>query len=87
MFCRTGLLAVMGTAGVDGCQTTSNHIMEVNQVLGIEAARRCIIEEIRYTMSSHGMTIDLRHMMLLADLMTFKVGIPETCMLFSVYPV
>ncbi|KAI8573806.1 hypothetical protein RHMOL_Rhmol01G0304200 [Rhododendron molle] len=68
----TGLQDVMGTEGINGCKTTSNHIMEVQQVIGIEAARRCIIEEIKYTMASHGMTIDLRHMMLLADLMTFK---------------
>ncbi|CAL5419427.1 unnamed protein product [Camellia sinensis] len=69
---ETGLQAVMGTEGIDGCKTTSNHIMEVRQVIGIEAARKCIIEEIKYTMASHGMTIDIRHMMLLADLMTFK---------------
>ncbi|CAH9098236.1 unnamed protein product [Cuscuta europaea] len=68
----TGLQTVLGTVGVDGQKTRSNHIMEVNQVLGIEAARGCIIEEINGTMQSHGMTIDLRHMMLLADLMTFK---------------
>lgn len=68
----TGLLGVMGTEGVDGLQTKSNHVMEVQQTLGIEAARISIIDEIRETMSSHGMTIDIRHMMLLADLMTFK---------------
>jgi len=68
----TGLQDVMGTEGINGGKTTSNHIMEVEKVIGIEAARRCIIEEIQYTMASHGMTIDLRHMMLLADLMTFK---------------
>ncbi|KAL0393419.1 UNVERIFIED_CONTAM: DNA-directed RNA polymerase III subunit [Sesamum latifolium] len=68
----TGLLSVMGTDGVDGKSTTSNHIIEVQQTLGIEAARKKIIEEIHFTMSSHGMTIDIRHMMLLADLMTFK---------------
>lgn len=68
----TGLLAVMGTEGVDGRNTTSNHIMEVQQVIGIEAARTCIIKEIQFTMGSHGMSIDGRHMMLLADLMTFK---------------
>lgn len=70
---RTGLLSVMGTEGVDGCETTSNDVLEVHKTLGIEAARRKIIKEINYTMSSHGMTIDIRHMMLLADLMTFKV--------------
>nr|GMD07746.1 DNA-directed RNA polymerase III subunit 1-like isoform X1 [Ipomoea batatas] len=68
----TGLLAVMGTDGVVGCNTKTNHIMEVNQVLGIEAARKGIIGEIKYIMKQHGMTIDVRHMMLLADLMTFK---------------
>ncbi|XP_055835771.1 DNA-directed RNA polymerase III subunit 1-like [Solanum dulcamara] len=68
----TGLLAVMGIEGVDGRNTKSNHIMEVQQTLGIEASRVSIIDEINYTMSSHGMTIDLRHMMLLADLMTYK---------------
>lgn len=64
----------MGTEGVNGYETKSNHIMEVQQTLGIEAARSSIIDEIKHTMSSHGMTIDIRHMMLLADLMTFKVG-------------
>lgn len=34
-----GLLEVMTTDGIIGSETTSNHIMEVAQVLGIEAAR------------------------------------------------
>eukprot|EP00731_Ephydatia_muelleri_P022715 Em0015g298a len=50
----------------------SNHTAEVEKTLGIEAARKTIIDEIAYTMSSHGMSIDVRHVMLLADLMTFK---------------
>ena len=36
--------------------------------------RQTIIDEIAYTMVNHGMSIDSRHVMLLADLMTFKVG-------------
>ncbi|KAK9169160.1 hypothetical protein Syun_001300 [Stephania yunnanensis] len=68
----TDMRAVMGTPGVDGCQTKSNNIIEVKETLGIEAARKCIISEIQYTMASHGMSIDIRHMMLLADLMTYK---------------
>ena len=40
--------------------------------LGIEAARTTIMKEIDYTMSSHGMSIDKRHIMLLADLMTCR---------------
>lgn len=42
--------------------------------MGIEAARRTIINEIQYTMSSHGMSIDPRHVMLLGDIMSYKVG-------------
>jgi len=30
------------------------------------------MNEIKYTMKSHGMSIDERHVMLLADLMTYK---------------
>uniref|UniRef100_A0A6M2EG35 DNA-directed RNA polymerase subunit n=1 Tax=Populus davidiana TaxID=266767 RepID=A0A6M2EG35_9ROSI len=68
----TGLQAVMGTEGVDGRNTKSNHIIEVQETLGIEAARKCIIDEIQGTMESHGMSIDIRHMMLLADVMTSR---------------
>ncbi|QRW01352.1 DNA-directed RNA polymerase III subunit C5 [Ceratobasidium sp. AG-Ba] len=67
-----GLKEVMNTDGIIGEKTTSNHIMEVEQVLGIEAARQTIIGEIQYTMQSHGMNIDPRHIMLLGDVMTYK---------------
>lgn len=68
----TDYLAVLGTPGVDACKTTSNHVIEVRQTLGIEAARQTIINEIKFTMEEHGMSIDIRHMKLLADLMTYK---------------
>ncbi|TPX48240.1 DNA-directed RNA polymerase [Synchytrium endobioticum] len=68
----TGLSQVMGTLGVDGLRTTSNNILEVRKVLGIEAARTTIINEIIFVMENYGITIDRRHLMLLADLMTFK---------------
>lgn len=67
-----GLQTVMGVEGIDGRKTMSNHVMEMLQILGIEAARSCIINEIAATMASHGMSIDIRHMMLLADVMTFR---------------
>ena len=56
-----------------GEQTTSNHVIEVAPVLGIEAARSTIINEIQYTMKEHSMNIDPRHVMLLGDIMTYKV--------------
>ena len=48
--------------------------MEVEKTLGIEAARSTIMHEIKYTMGNHGMSIDTRHVMLLADLMSCKVS-------------
>jgi DNA-directed RNA polymerase III subunit RPC1 len=62
----------MGTLGVRAADTTTNHVMEVQQYLGIEAARSTIMSEIQATMGAHGMTIDDRHTMLLADCMTYK---------------
>lgn len=67
-----GLANVLGTTGVDWKNTTSNHIMEVARVLGIEAARHAIAQQINFTMAGHGLSVDHRHLMLLADLMTFK---------------
>ena len=66
------LQAVMATEGVEGTRTTTNHVMEAERTLGIEAARSCIIKEINDTMKAHGMSIDARHSMLLADVMTYK---------------
>ncbi|EGG22501.1 RNA polymerase III [Cavenderia fasciculata] len=66
------LLKVMATPGIKGTHTCSNHIMEVEKVLGIEAVRSIIISEIQMIMVSHGMSIDIRHIMLMADLMCFK---------------
>ncbi|KAF0416431.1 beta and beta-prime subunits of DNA dependent RNA-polymerase [Gigaspora margarita] len=67
-----GLREVMTTEGIFGTETTSNNVNEVNKVLGIEAARNTIIQEIQYTMGRHGMSIDPRHVMLLGDIMTYK---------------
>ena len=66
------LRAVMATAGINGTRTKSNNMIEVEKTLGIEAARAVIIDEIVYTMKNHGMQLDRRHVMLLADVMTYK---------------
>ena len=57
----TNLQAVMGTEGVNAVATTTNHVMEAERTLGIEAARNRIIHEINATMQAHGMSIDVRH--------------------------
>ncbi len=65
-----GLRACMTTEGVIGTKTTSNSIIEVLSVLGIEAARTTIADEIAHVMRE--MNIDPRHMQLLSDVMTYK---------------
>ncbi|KAI9818667.1 MAG: hypothetical protein M1826_001348 [Phylliscum demangeonii] len=65
-----GLRACMSTVGVVGTRTRTNSVMETREVLGIEAARRTIIDEISAVMGD--MNIDPRHMQLLADVMTAK---------------
>ncbi|KAG7819973.1 hypothetical protein KL909_004722 [Ogataea angusta] len=67
-----GLKAVMATDGVVAHRTKTNHVLEIFDVLGIEAARASIISEIDYTMGSHGMAVDPRHIQLLGDVMTYK---------------
>ena len=51
----------MGVSGVRGVASSSNHIIEVEKVLGIESARSTIMSEIQYTMGQHGMDIDTRY--------------------------
>ena len=41
-------------------------------VCGIEAARLTIASEIQFIMSSYGITVDTRHLLLLSDIMTFR---------------
>ncbi|KAF8819511.1 putative Dna-directed Rna polymerase, partial [Cardiosporidium cionae] len=67
-----GLRDVMVVPGVIGTAVTSNHTIEVCQVLGIEAARTVIINEIKKCMDAYSMDIDCRHMSLLGDVMTFR---------------
>ncbi|CAD5243772.1 DNA-directed RNA polymerase subunit A'' [Thermococcus camini] len=61
---------VLKVPGVDPTRTRTNNIWEIADVLGIEAARNAIIEEIVNTMREQGLEVDVRHIMLVADMMT-----------------
>ncbi|KAL1139349.1 hypothetical protein AAG570_006333 [Ranatra chinensis] len=63
---------VIATMGVKGTKCTSNNTYQVFLTLGIEAARETITSEIKLVMENHGMSIDHRHLMLVADLMTSR---------------
>ncbi|KAL0239016.1 hypothetical protein PCE1_004707 [Barthelona sp. PCE] len=67
-----GLQSVLNTIGVDFTKTKTNSVLEMAAVLGIEAARQTIINEITYTLDSHGMKIDPRHIKLLAEQMCWS---------------
>ena len=56
--------------GVDSNRTFSNDLHETAAVLGIEAARQTIINEIGNVLVSQGLDIDKKHSMLVADAMT-----------------
>jgi DNA-directed RNA polymerase subunit A" len=66
----SNLGAVLKMEGVDKTRTTTNDIHEVENVLGVEAARNAIIHEAQTTMEEQGLTVDVRHIMLVADMMT-----------------
>jgi DNA-directed RNA polymerase subunit A" len=66
----TNLLNVLRVPGVDPMRTFSNHIHEISECLGIEAARNIIISEAITVLEEQGLDVDLRHVMLVADLMT-----------------
>ncbi|OAD54192.1 DNA-directed RNA polymerase I subunit RPA1, partial [Eufriesea mexicana] len=49
----------------------SNDIYGISQTYGIEAANRVIIKEVRDVFKMYGITVDSRHLSLIADYMTF----------------
>jgi len=65
----TNLPSVVQIDGVDPTRTVSNHIHEIEKLYGIEAARRMIIKESRKVLEQQGLDVDLRHLLILSDLM------------------
>jgi len=66
----TNLKEVLKLKEVDECRTVSNDIYEVAEILGIEAARQLIIDEVQEVLNKQGLDIDRRHLELVADAMT-----------------
>ena len=64
---------MLTTNGIDGRKTISNHILDVKRVLGIAAAHSVILSEIKSVYANYGLSIDMHHLLLLADIvMTLK---------------
>lgn len=67
----TNLKDTLTIKEVDEKRTYTNNIYETAAVFGIEAARNVIIREALKTMQEQALDIDVRYVMLVADMMTF----------------
>jgi len=63
---------VFDVVGVDTTRTRTNNISEIASVLGIEAARNAIIHEAVSTLNEQGILVDVRHIMLVSDMMCME---------------
>ncbi|MFA6363948.1 DNA-directed RNA polymerase subunit A'' [Methanoregula sp.] len=68
----SNLKDVFDVVGVDTTRTRTNNISEIAQVLGIEAARNAIIHEAQSTLNEQGILVDVRHIMLVSDMMCME---------------
>ncbi|EPZ33421.1 RNA polymerase Rpb1 1 domain-containing protein [Rozella allomycis CSF55] len=69
------LKQVMSHPNIDYTRTISNDVLEIFNVLGIEAMRASLLNELRNVIESDGSYVNYRHLALLCDVMTFK-GVP-----------
>ncbi len=66
----SNLSALLEMDSIDPTRTKTNSVQEIYEVLGIEAARNAITHEASETLKEQGLTVDIRHIMLVADIMT-----------------
>ncbi|MHB8632679.1 MAG: DNA-directed RNA polymerase subunit A'' [Thermoplasmatota archaeon] len=66
----SNLKEVLDVSGVDHRRVQTNDILQIQEELGIEAARQAIMDEAFSTLKGQGLQVDLRHLMLVADVMT-----------------
>ena len=66
----SNLREVLKNPKVDAERTTTNDVMEIAEVLGIEAARNAIVLEVFKVLEAQDLKVDYRHIALIADAMT-----------------
>ncbi len=66
----SNLKEVLEIGGVQHGRVKTNDILQIQDELGIEAARQSIMEESYGTLKGQGLQVDLRHLMLVSDVMT-----------------
>jgi DNA-directed RNA polymerase beta' subunit len=65
----SNLSKVLEIIGVDTSRTTTNNVHEIAKTLGIEASRNALINEAKGVLEEQGLDVDVRHVMLVADMM------------------
>ena len=73
----SNLEGVLSVEGVNPKRTTTNDIHEIANILGIEAARNALIKEAHAVLEEQGLDVDIRHVMLVSDIMTNTGGIQQ----------
>ena len=68
----SNLKEVMRMPEVDHKRVWTNNIHEIASVLGIEAARAAIVKELLNVLEEQGLDVDVRHLMIIADMMTLN---------------
>ncbi len=68
----SNLKAVLKLEEINQERVFTNDIIETSKILGIEAGRLLIVQELKKVLDDNGIAVDVRHIMLLADLMTFS---------------
>lgn len=74
----SNLKEVLKRPEIDHRRTITNDIFQIYDVLGVEAARNTIINELKKTLDEQGLDVDVRHLMLVADIMTRDGVIRQT---------
>jgi len=65
----SNIAKVFEIEGIDKKDIRTNNVFEIANTLGIEAARNALINELSTTLEDQGLEVDIRYIMLVADLM------------------
>ncbi len=65
----SNIAKVLEIEGIDKKNIRTNNVFEIANTLGIEAARNALINELSSTLEDQGLEVDIRYIMLVADLM------------------
>ncbi|MEM4416721.1 MAG: DNA-directed RNA polymerase subunit A', partial [Nitrososphaerota archaeon] len=73
----SNLREILEAPGVDWRRVETNDIYEIAEILGIEAARNAIVKECKEVLKDQGLDVDIRHLLLLADMMTVSGSVRQ----------